>query len=607
MDFLVHRLQATQLLQDAVRRRITPPASGKPIVTEKTYPAATCLYQLSTILNVITHCPSTCITSLRSPVISCDMEIKKASKKYGIESELSNMDEPEENISMHHFLLTTLMILLEDYLTYVDPRDLSTEFCKTASGLLDQLCSKEDARYLPPEFGHSVIALIMSATAKDDLLIQERLLNTDLIFPSMHSQSRPAETGDQSVGSSLLSPGEKTSKTDRRFEESLPPSSLLDCLIAGISSTRNQPILDQWIGFLDACLPFYQAQIFQVLIPMVECLLNVIGDAFEKLQASFCDNVEVRVGTAEAITVLNILLNGLEQTLAAGHQQLAREEAVASPIKSPEQTQGFFGNMVSGVFTTEVPRPRSSTANDRLTVLICFKDSVRNAFQLWSWGDPNAQRIAQTAASSASFGYMSVRLRNRSRRLLEHLFAVEPIECLETLIESWRQSINSEGDDRLSSVLNVLHALDTCRPKNTMPTVFNALYSRTSPAALDLHRTSTLTSELSASDIVNFLVFYTKSIDDDALDEIWVDCMSFLRNVLANPMPQRQVLPKLLEFVAVLGGKIDNTNFGEQRRMRKEIGVSIRHLDLRHGLTEAGCVHATTDCYLHRKPCRILV
>jgi hypothetical protein len=83
-----------------------------------------------------------------------------------------------------------------------------------------------------------------------------------------------------------------------------------------------------------------------------------------------------------------------------------------------------------------------------------------------------------------------------------------------------------------------------------------------------------LTSSLNDTDLVIFLVEYARSLEDDAMDEIWADCMTFLKDLLANPFPHRQTLPSLLEFAAILGEKVDNTNFGEQRRMRRELGVS---------------------------------
>ncbi|KAI9823607.1 MAG: hypothetical protein M1832_002388 [Thelocarpon impressellum] len=131
----------------------------------------------------------------------------------------------------------------------------------------------------------------------------------------------------------------------------------------------------------------------------------------------------------------------------------------------------------------------------------------------------------------------------------------------------------------MASVFNLLHVLDGSRPKNTIPAIFNAIYSRTNPTALEPMSKSTLASDLSDIDVVAFLAEYSRSLDDDAMDEIWTDCMTFLRDVLANPFPHRQTLPKLLEFTAILGEKVDNTNFGEHRRMRREMSdVFVRLL-----------------------------
>jgi len=82
-----------------------------------------------------------------------------------------------------------------------------------------------------------------------------------------------------------------------------------------------------------------------------------------------------------------------------------------------------------------------------------------------------------------------------------------------------------------------------------------------------------LTVDLTDGDIGQFLVEYTQSCDADALDEIWNDCMAFLRDVLTNPLPQHNILPSLLLFLVILGEKIESTNFGEQRKMRKDLAV----------------------------------
>lgn len=349
-----------------------------------------------------------------------------------------------------------------------------------------------------------------------------------------------------------------------------PPSSLVKCLQAGFAAPSSRSVLDSWVSFLAECLPLYSDAIFQIIIPLVETLCAQIGQSFSSLQTIFKDSGLMAEATAAPESTLISLLNGLEHVLARGHDRLTQDELRLPTIKTPDQAQGFFGNMVSGVFASETPQARSATANNRLTILLTFQDAVRMCFLIWSWGGHDSG--SQDSESTASYNFTSLRMRNRARRLLEHLFAAEALECLETVVEVWQKS--SDNNTKSAVVLNLLHVLDGSRPKHTIPAIFDAIYSRTNPAALEATRKSTLTASLSDTDLVVFLVEYARSLEDDAMDEIWMDCINFLKDLLTNPFPHRQTLPSLLEFAAILGEKVDNTNFGEQRKMRRDLGVS---------------------------------
>ena len=386
--------------------------------------------------------------------------------------------------------------------------------------------------------------------------------------------SRDATKGSSSLSISTDGDDRKTPRTPR-LVTAVMPTKLLHCLIIGLTSRNSRSVLDGWTTFLGACLPLYGDDIFQILIPLVECFCNTLGAAFKSVQSTFGKLQEEDTDTFEP--TLALLLNGLEQSLATAHDRLMTDEIGSTPVKSPEQQQqSFFGTMVSGVFSSETNRARTTTANNRLTVLLCFKDAVRVCFSVWSWGDYSTNSPPQDSAASASFNYTLLRLRNRTRRIFEHLFAAEALECLETLIELWLSLTKEDKTAPSAAIFHLLHVLEGSRPKNAIPAIFNAIYSRTNPSALDPVRKSTLTSNLTDVSLASFLVAYTNSLDDDAMDEIWNDSMTFLKDVLANPMPHRQTLPRLLEFTAVLGGKVDNTNFGEQRKTRRELGVSIR-------------------------------
>lgn len=358
--------------------------------------------------------------------------------------------------------------------------------------------------------------------------------------------------------------------SDSRPVATPPPPQLLKCLQAALGSASSRPMLDSWMAFLSECLPFYADSIFQVLIPLVETLCKQIGLTFSSLRETFRSGPYTATSDSAAPeSTLIYLLNGLEQVLARAHDQLLAEEARAQLLKSPDQPQSIFGSMVSGVFQSDGHHSRSATANDRLTVHLAFQDATRMCYKIWSWG-LGEEAAQQDSSSSASFNHTSLRMRNRARRLLEHLFTAENLECLETVIDIWRNSPVSVGR---AEVFNLLSALDASRPRHSIPALFNSIYSRTNPGALEPSRKSTMTISLDDTNLVVFLVEYARSLDDDAMDEIWQDCMVFLKDLLSNPFPHRQNLPSLLEFAAILGEKVDNTNFGEQRKMRRELGV----------------------------------
>ena len=370
-------------------------------------------------------------------------------------------------------------------------------------------------------------------------------------------------------------------------QSAIPSPQLLACLRKGLTSDHAHPILDKWVLLLCEMVPLYSGSIYQILIALVESLCGEITRTFVKLQGLFTPSSRwsdplVHQGTAQsntpAATVkedrewsLGQLLGGLEYILAQAHMQLAADESQLVSAKTPEQPQGLFGSMVSGTSSaTEGNQVRNTIANNRLTVILCFQDSVRVLVDLWSW-----EKLGATSSldSAASFKYLSSKIRYRSRRILEHLLEAEPLEGLETLIELYIRSEKADPGINSPPMLDLFQTLNASRPRVTVPAVFNAIYSRTNPTVLNKHQRSTLSSNLTENELVSFLVHYCSSLEDDVLDEIWNDCTTFLRDVLSNPMPHRRILPGLFEFIAVIGRKMENTNFGEESKMRRELGV----------------------------------
>lgn len=339
-----------------------------------------------------------------------------------------------------------------------------------------------------------------------------------------------------------------------------PPSDLLPVLIAGISSSQVDSTIDKWIALLCNILPLYSTQIlFAHMLKLTACFCDRTKWFFEAIQTLYGrstianqsdDDVGGRTAKNPEKSVNN-LLAGLEYILARAHTHLSDQN---------------IGPDTGSAVTFDATQSRS-IANNRLTVILCMQDTIKLCGEIWAWRI--VRRPANMIGDSRSFNYISSRLRTRTRRILENLADAEPQECLETLMGLWTETAR-EGTEQ-DATLNLMQSLDGARPKFMMPATFNAIYNRTNPAALDQTQKSSLSVDVTATELMAFLIAYTRALEDDLLEEIWTDCTAFLREVLANPMPHRQILLKLLEFVAVMCEKMENTNFGEVSKMRREL------------------------------------
>ncbi|KKA28636.1 hypothetical protein TD95_001870 [Thielaviopsis punctulata] len=557
-----------------------------------------CIYLIRTLTNVLRVAPDMLWSLLASTNVSGSTN---GNSIFGITS--------KENLTMQEYLVQVCMCCIMRHHMPVGAdtllKERSSQLCRAALVLLGQLLGSAYSEPLAElKLENPLITRLQQSLSGPDPYVQVLLLEAVLaslklgsIAQPPASEAAPEEDGKLLVASETAGGGRLSSSSAAAppltpitlnipgsVARPAPPPALLKCLQAGLVSQNSRPVLDSWIVFLSACLPLYEDSIFQVLIPLVETFCTQINESFQSLQALFGRSpVEVPIVSNGPESTLISLINGLEDVLGTAHTQLLIEEKQAAANKSPDQPQSFFGNMVSGVFTTDAQHGRSATANDRLTVYLAFQDAVRVCFRIWSWGQgSDAGDLDQSSA--ASFGYTSLRMRNRARRLLERLFSAETLECLETVVEIWRSAYGrTEASEAVAGkttpimpsgaqVIKLFPALDGSRPKNAMPALFDAIYSRTNPSALDPARKSTLTISLQDVDLAIFLNEYAHSLDDDAMDEIWTDCMTFIRDILANPFPHRQILPLLLDFAATLGEKVENTNFGELRKMRRELG-----------------------------------
>lgn len=363
------------------------------------------------------------------------------------------------------------------------------------------------------------------------------------------------------AGKSNLTPdGESEAKDPITLQLETLSMDLVDCLVDGLSSHTDLYIVESWTHLLTECIPLFGDFILQVLMTLVECLCAQISKSFNIIKGSY--NKDIEQTNCISLSVLFSYIKAIEKLLNAAHKRISLVESKSNATKVTNEP-GFFGVVMSGVFTVESPLARSHAVNNRLTVLLCFQDVIKVSYNIWTWVEEHSRQQPTSQLNPVdSRPYHSARLKFWTRKIMESLYSMETLEILETFIEIGKSSPH---------IFRILHGLDGSKPKSTIPHLINSIISRINPLSIDTNERSTLTTDLSEVDLMNFLVDYLKSLENDAIEEIWYECIGFLREVQNSHIMYRHLLPDVFRFIAVMANKVDVVNFGEQKRIRRDL------------------------------------
>jgi hypothetical protein len=426
----------------------------------------------------------------------------------------------------------------------------------------------------------SLLGKVRGSLALSDNTLQTSLLELTILTMSLRHLNNQGPDSDSSRRRLSLNTGRRSSTAPREDQvvsqdtgSNKPPSQLLDTLREGFTSLSSRVQMDAWLDFLAASLPIFGDMLLTNLIPLVDTFCEQLRQSFNDLKA-LSDKASDSTAYSPDTTILK-LLEGLNMLLAEAHDRVVEEDPEPQR-KASGGSQSVLGSMASSAFKSQVAPPsRSAKANSRLTVILAFQDAIRMCIQIWTWSAGSPENDISDRYNAATTSYYTYRMRNRTRSMLEQMFSVEPLESLEVVMTLWSQASDATTSNE---VLSLLHVLPVSRPKSAVPAILDALCSRTHANHMSPSRQSSLTSDLSAADVVAFFTAYLETVEDDATDEIWPDCTAFMRDVLSNPLPFRSILPALLWVTLILAEKLDNTNFGDQRKMRRELGDQFSRL-----------------------------
>lgn len=332
-------------------------------------------------------------------------------------------------------------------------------------------------------------------------------------------------------------------------------TAFLKLLIKGIQKVETSVLLERWLHVITKCLHLFSESIFTVLLALNDALVHKLDLYFTQI----ADGMQMNERT-DVETSMNYLMSGLEDLLCISHSYLLTSSLQAY-TKNNNGNDGFFGNVIQGVFQIESPAIRSSEQNKLYSILISFQDAVKVCFHIWQWADSKPQ-LSSVDVSDRSLAYIASKLKFRAKKLLETLLDLEKKEVIETFVEI---------DPPQKTSIKLLNILDGGRSQVTLPHIFDSISSRCYPQLLEESKRSSLNTNISEKDLSRFLVSYFYSVDADTVLEIFNITIQFLKTVLANITSFRVIIPDCLMISKLLFLKLDSSKYAEQKRSKRDL------------------------------------
>lgn len=345
------------------------------------------------------------------------------------------------------------------------------------------------------------------------------------------------------------------------FDDNTTHLRYVDYLITSVSSMESPLIVTSYVKLLRESLAYFESSIFRMMLPLTASIVQCVHKLLDK---------EKRDGGYYQSIAL--LLVGLEELLEMSHKFLLADENEGY-FSAAGSRGDFLQNMVSNVFSSEVSTNDVKLQGERDVILQSFKEAVTCTFHVWSWAHEVSASAAKTPELEQT-NHNSYKFKFTAKKLLEKLFLLEPLEVMEDLV------VAPADNDKLT----LIHVLDGNRPALTIPYLFigivyrqnkggNARFSVNSGTTRTggNHLDSSLMHKLDSKALMLFLLKYASSLENAAIEDFYGDFAAFLKEVSANYNLYESISTSILKFVSIIAEKLNESRFGEQKRIRREL------------------------------------
>lgn len=334
----------------------------------------------------------------------------------------------------------------------------------------------------------------------------------------------------------------------------------LEFVSSGIGSSVTTLELHYWLVFILEVAEYYSELSFSVVTDITSCLCNKIR-ALAGRNVSHKDMGMTNDSICELIDGLDRFLNRSHKYLGylvRGNFAYGNTENSGTNAKEGS----FFGSMIQGVFQVEEPSYKDELQRRRLTLLKAIKISIKVINEIWL---QNGGKLEESSSSfPISAKYNASKLKFKSKKFLETMYSIEPLETLETLI-------GCNLDEKKNSSFRVFRAIDSTAEQRIIPHILDSLMSRISITNVDTEKQSSLLTNLTEKNIICFMTAYIKTIDSEIIMDSWNELSHFFKDASTASGGYRKVYPYILELTAVSSSKALETHLQSQKKVKRDL------------------------------------
>ncbi|KAI0375501.1 hypothetical protein BV20DRAFT_986250 [Pilatotrama ljubarskyi] len=359
--------------------------------------------------------------------------------------------------------------------------------------------------------------------------------------------------------------------TTRREAHTVHPL-LVQTLVDGISTPSNRSLLQHWLDFIMMTVPLFKESLKAVVVPLSDCVCRQLRLALAEIldasvEAIRNDDIVSYTTDSDFLMLLTALerLTLLSMTRAAGEHQQEEDQPMD---RVPQESGGLLG-YVSNVFSSDGPSGAiEDPALARSSDFRCLHNAVRVLYAMWD--KLVIQQEGRWGSQEESLSLIYTRARNRSRRVLEHLFRVHSSEVLEAVVDCWHDQVLARPDGAETSAAYDLVDVLTASAQNAVHMLCESISCRT-PGLSERTKKTIAFHDLLDMTFFDFLEQYMKRLEGPLALQVWNRFLQLVKDLLATLRDFRPQAFAALKCFTVLADKVSQTTALDDRRLRKDL------------------------------------